>query len=61
MTCIELIPYFENKITHEMYCFQSALVLLVRQAPPKGKGHMLSTKSGKRFGPWAQTVHAPRD
>jgi hypothetical protein len=38
MTCIELSPYFGNKITHENYCFRSALVLLVRQAPPKGSG-----------------------
>jgi hypothetical protein len=51
MTCIELSPYFENKITHEIYCFRSALVLLVRQALPKDRGHMLSTKSGGRSSP----------
>jgi hypothetical protein len=45
MTCIELSPYFRNKIIHGIYCFRCALVLLVRQAPPKGRGHMLSTKS----------------
>jgi hypothetical protein len=38
VTCIEMSPYFENKITHEIYCFRTALVLLVRQAPPKGRG-----------------------
>jgi hypothetical protein len=37
MTCIQLSPYFGNKITHKIYCFRSVLVLLVRQAPPKGK------------------------
>jgi hypothetical protein len=57
--CIELSPYFRNKITHEIYCFWSALLLLVRQTPLKGRGHMLSTKSGGRSGPWARTVRAP--
>jgi hypothetical protein len=38
MTCIELSPYFGNKTTYEIYCFWSALVLLVRQAPPKDRG-----------------------
>jgi hypothetical protein len=36
-------------------------VLLVRQAPPKGRGHMLSTKSGGRSRPWAWTVRVHRD
>jgi hypothetical protein len=35
MTCVQLSPYFVNKITHEIYYFQSTLMLLVRQAPPK--------------------------
>jgi hypothetical protein len=35
MTCIELNPYFGIKITHEIYCFRSVLVLFVCQAPPK--------------------------
>jgi hypothetical protein len=59
MTCIELSPYFENKITHEINCFRCSRVLLVRQAPPKGRGHVLNTKSGRRFGPRARTVRAP--
>jgi hypothetical protein len=40
MTCIELSPYFGNKITHEIYYFRSALVTLVRQALPKGRGRV---------------------
>jgi hypothetical protein len=59
MTCIELSPYFRNKITYEIYCFQSALVLLVCQAPPNDKGHVLNTKNGGRSGPRARTVHTP--
>jgi hypothetical protein len=51
MTCIELSPYFGNKITHDIYYFRSTLVLLVRQAPPKDRGHVLNTKSGGQFGP----------
>jgi hypothetical protein len=51
--------YFENKITHEINCFRTSLVLLVRQAPPKGRGHVLNTKSGGRSGPRARTVRAP--
>jgi hypothetical protein len=35
MACIKLSLYFGNKITHEIYCFRSALVILVRQAPKK--------------------------
>jgi hypothetical protein len=59
MTCIELSPYFGNTITHEINCFRSSLVLLVLQAPPKGMGHVLTTKSGGRSDPRARTVHAP--
>jgi hypothetical protein len=47
MTCIELSPYFGNILTHEIYCFRSGLVLLFCQAPPKGMGYVLNTKSGK--------------
>jgi hypothetical protein len=59
MTCTELSPYFRNKITYEIYCFQSALVLLAQQAPLKGRGPVLNTKSGERFGSRAQTVRIP--
>ena len=59
MTCIELSPYFRDRITHDIYCFQSALVLLVCQASQKGRGHVLNTKSGGRYGPRARTVCTP--
>jgi hypothetical protein len=36
-----------------------SLVLLVRQAPPKGRGHVLSTKSGGQSGPRARKVRGP--
>jgi hypothetical protein len=42
MTCFELSTYFGNIISHGIYCFRSALVLLVRQAPPKDRGHVLN-------------------
>jgi hypothetical protein len=53
MTCIKLSPYFGNKITHVIYCFQSALVLLVRQAPPKARGMCWTPKvaNGPALGP----------
>jgi hypothetical protein len=38
ITCIDLSPYYENKITHKIYYFRSVLVPLVCQAPPKGRG-----------------------
>jgi hypothetical protein len=39
MTCIELSPYYGKKVAHEVNCFRSfSLVILVRQAPPKGRG-----------------------
>jgi hypothetical protein len=50
----------QEKITHEIYCFRSALVLLVRQAPPEGRGHVSNTKSDGRSGPRARTVLASR-
>jgi hypothetical protein len=56
MTWTELSPYFGNKIIYEIYCLQSTLVLLAQQAPLKGRGHVLNTKSGERFGSRAQTV-----
>jgi hypothetical protein len=50
VTCIRLSSYFENKITCEIYCFRRLLVvhmLLVRQPPPKGRGHMLNPEMGR--------------
>jgi hypothetical protein len=35
------------------------MVLLVCQAPPKGRSHVLNTKSGGRSGPRDRTVRAP--
>jgi hypothetical protein len=58
MTCIQLGPYFGNKLTHEIYCFRSVLVLLVRQTQPKGRGHVLNTKSGGQSGPRPRTIRA---
>jgi hypothetical protein len=36
-----------------------SLVCLIRQAPTKGRGHVLSTKSGGRSGPRARMVRGP--
>jgi hypothetical protein len=47
-----------EQIIHEIYYFRSALVLLVCQAPPKGRGQVLNTKSGKQSSPMAQIVRA---
>jgi hypothetical protein len=75
MTCIWLGAYFGNKVTCDNYCSRRVLIVqmcLVQQPPPKGRGHMLSTKTDYADGPTlrldgprsglsavaAQTVHA---
>jgi hypothetical protein len=60
MAGIELSPYFEKQSNScGRWFLKFSLVLLVRQALPKSRGHVLSTKSGGRPDPRVRTVRAP--
>jgi hypothetical protein len=52
MTCIELSPYFGDKVVHEVNCFRSfRWCFWFAKLHQKEGGHMLNTKMSGRSDP----------